>query len=103
MRTGLLEIKRFVVPGWDSTEVASAGGSYGRKEAERLYPGHTRVNHAKYIVTDKRINIGTSNMTWDYFSATAGASFNSDDQELVHKLREVFDRDWESPYAVPLL
>ncbi len=103
MRAGLLEIKRFLVPGWDDTEVKSAGGTYGRQQAERQYPGHTRVNHAKYIVTDKRVNIGTSNMTWDYFSATAGASFNSDDQQLVGQLQTVFDRDWQSPHAVALL
>ena len=63
MTAGQLEIKLFIIPGWDSTS-----GSV------RAYPGHTRVNHTKYIVTDRRINIGTSNMTWDYFAATAGAA-----------------------------
>src|SRR5262249_52740936 len=52
MTAGQLEIKQFIIPGWDSTS-----GSV------RRYPGHTRVNHTKYIVTDRRINIGTSNMT----------------------------------------
>ncbi len=61
MSSGQLEIKQFIIPGWDST-----GGT------RRQYPGHTRVNHTKYIVTDRRINIGTSNMTWDYFASTAG-------------------------------
>ena len=65
MTAGQLEIKQFIIPGWDSTS-----GS------RRKYPGHTRVNHTKYIVTDRRINIGTSNMTWDYFASTAGSSFN---------------------------
>ena len=88
MSSGQLEIKQFIVPGWDST----AGDN-------RKYPGHTRVNHTKYIVTDRRINIGTSNMTWDYFASTAGSSLNSDHPSLVRRLQAVFDRDWASSYA----
>jgi phospholipase D3/4 len=88
MSSGQLEIKQFIIPGWDSTT-----GS-GRK-----FPGHTRVNHTKYIVTDRRINIGTSNMTWDYFASTAGSSFNDDHPALVRALQSVFDRDWASSYA----
>ncbi len=88
MSAGQLEIKQFIIPGWDST-----GGN------ARKYPGHTRVNHTKYIVTDRRINIGTSNMTWDYFASTAGSSFNADHPALVRTLQAVFDRDWASSYA----
>jgi phospholipase D3/4 len=88
MSSGQLEIKQFIVPGWDSTT--------GKN---RKYPGHTRVNHTKYIVTDRRINIGTSNMTWDYFASTAGSSFNSNHPSLVRTLQAVFDRDWASSYA----
>ena len=88
MSSGQLEIKQFIIPGWDST-----GGS------RRKFPGHTRVNHTKYIVTDRRINIGTSNMTWDYFASTAGSSFNADHPALVRTLQAVFDRDWASSYA----
>jgi phospholipase D3/4 len=88
MGSGQLEIKQFIVPGWDSTT-----------GEDRKYPGHTRVNHTKYIVTDRRINIGTSNMTWDYFASTAGSSFNSNHSSLVGTLQAVFDRDWASSYA----
>jgi phospholipase D3/4 len=88
MSSGQLEIKQFIVPGWNST----AG-------PRRQFPGHTRVNHTKYIVTDRRINIGTSNMTWDYFASTAGISFNTDHPSLVRTLQTVFDRDWTSSYA----
>jgi phospholipase D3/4 len=88
MSAGQLEIKQFIIPGWDST-IGSG----------RRYPGHTRVNHTKYIVTDRRINIGTSNMTWDYFASTAGSSFNADHPTLVRTLQSVFDRDWASSYA----
>jgi phospholipase D3/4 len=88
MSSGQLEIKLFMVPGWNST----SGNN-------RKFPGHTRVNHTKYIVTDRRINIGTSNMTWDYFASTAGSSFNTDHPSLVRTLQSVFDRDWASSYA----
>ncbi len=88
---GSLEIRLFRVPGWDDTE-----------GADRKFPGHSRVNHTKYIVTDERINIGTSNMTWGYFTNTAGSSFNADHTGLVAKLQEIFDRDWNSQYTHPL-
>jgi phospholipase D3/4 len=88
MSAGQLEIKLFMVPGWNSTSGSN-----------RKFPGHTRVNHTKYIVTDRRINIGTSNMTWDYFASTAGSSFNTDHSALVRTLQSVFDRDWASSYA----
>jgi phospholipase D3/4 len=91
MTAGQLEIKQFVIPGWDDT----AG-------AKRAFPGHSRVNHTKYIVTDRRLNIGTSNMTWDYFASTAGTSFNTDHPELRRVLQSVFDRDWASSYAFRL-
>ncbi len=88
MSSGQLEIKLFMVPGWNSTSGSN-----------RKFPGHTRVNHTKYIVTDRRINIGTSNMTWDYFACTAGSSFNTNNSTLVRTLQSVFDRDWASSYA----
>ncbi|MBS0422335.1 MAG: hypothetical protein JSR66_31810 [Proteobacteria bacterium] len=91
MSAGQLEIKQFIVPGWDDTTGVN-----------RRFPGHSRVNHTKYIVTDRRVNVGTSNMTWDYFAATAGCSFNSDHPRLVRELQGVFERDWASPYAYRL-
>ena len=55
------------------------------------------------IVSDSRVNIGTSNWEWRYFAQTAGASLNTDDPSLVSAAQAVFDADWESAYAVPLL
>lgn len=88
---GKLEIKRFIVPGWDDTS-----------GPERRYPGHSRVNHPKYIVTDSRLNIGTSNMSWRYFANSAGTSLNCTHASLVKGLQASFDRDWESRFAQPL-
>jgi phospholipase D3/4 len=88
---GQLEIKLFEVPGWQDTV------GEGRK-----YPEMSRVNHTKYIVTESTANIGTSNMTWGYFANTAGASFNTDHEDLVSGLRDVFERDWSSPYVTQL-
>ncbi|MBU0610119.1 MAG: hypothetical protein KKI08_19695 [Armatimonadetes bacterium] len=99
LTAGKLEIKRFQIPGWDCT--TDHHGEFAPQAAAMRYPGHTRVNHTKYIVTDRRANIGTSNMTWDYFSGTAGASVNTDHAAIVAKLQEIFDRDWDSPYAHP--
>jgi hypothetical protein len=51
MSSGQLEIKQFVIPGWDSTTV------------RRKFLGHTGVNNTKYIITDRGIKFGTSNVT----------------------------------------
>ena len=85
---GSLEVRIFEIPGWNETEGVSAS-----------YPPYSRVNHAKYIVSDTRTNIGTSNMAWGYFWNTAGASFNTDHVGLRQAAQSVFDRDWGSPYA----
>ncbi|CAI5720966.1 unnamed protein product [Hyaloperonospora brassicae] len=92
--SGRLEIKIFQVPGWQNTT-----SSLGRKA---LWPSYTRVNHAKFIVTDARANIGTSNMEWGYFYTTAGASVNTDHESTRKALENVFERNWNSTYARPL-
>lgn len=85
---GKLEIKRFIMPGWNRTSGLQA-----------IFPPFSRVNHTKFIVTDRRLNIGTSNLTWDYFYSTAGTSFNCNNLGLVDNLQAIFDRDWQSNYA----
>lgn len=69
-----------------------------------------RVNHNKYMVTDKTAYIGTSNWSGDYFTDTAGVAFVFQDngmfqnatEDIRKELQDVFERDWNSPYAVPL-
>lgn len=88
---GSLEVRLFTIPGWDSTTGPG-----------RRYPGHSRVNHPKFLVTEQRLNLGTSNMTWGDFHWNGGISLNTDHPDLVRGAQQIFDRDWRSPYALPL-
>lgn len=66
------------------------------------------------MVTDRTAYIGTSNWSGDYFTDTAGVGFvfqeephhhgtpNYTQDNIRRDLQEVFERDWTSPYAVPL-
>lgn len=89
----LLIQKRFIVPATEEQKKIPFG----------------RVNHNKYMVTDQVAYIGTSNWSGDYFINTAGIGFVS--QDTVHdrndnvttlrsQLESVFERDWNSKYAV---
>nr|GMD83775.1 phospholipase D Z-like [Ipomoea batatas] len=96
--TGKVEIKYYMVPGFNLTGPAISNGTVtGNK-----YPGYTRVNHGKYAVSDVRAHIGTSNLLWDYFYADSGVSFGTYNSAIVSQLQEIFDADWNSPYAVPV-
>jgi phospholipase D3/4 len=61
-----------------------------------------RVNHNKYLVTDKDGYIGTSNWSADYFISTGGIGFVFRGGNLRQELKDVFDRDWDSSYSHPL-
>lgn len=69
---------------------------------------YARVNHNKYMVTDNTAYIGTSNWSADYFTDTAGIALVLEEQsgrnESVPSIRKdlvsVFERDWNSAYAV---
>ncbi|XP_062863569.1 5'-3' exonuclease PLD4 [Trichomycterus rosablanca] len=88
-----IEVKLHVIPVGNQTDIP-----------------YTRVNHNKYMVTDKAAYIGTSNWSADYFNTTAGvglvisqdALHSSHIDTLVGQLSAVFNRDWESGFAVPL-
>ncbi|XP_061365269.1 uncharacterized protein LOC133308640 [Gastrolobium bilobum] len=95
---GKVEIKYYVVPGFNKTGPAIQGGA----SSGNIYPGYTRVNHGKYAVSNVRAHISTSNIVWDYFYTTAGVSFGTYNTAIVSQLREIFDADWNSPYAVPV-
>ncbi|XP_015884027.3 uncharacterized protein LOC107419749 [Ziziphus jujuba] len=96
--SGKVEIKYYMVPGYNMTGPAK----HHKAKTGNIYPGFTRVNHGKYAVSDVRANIGTSNLIWDYFYATAGVSFGTYNPAIVSQLQEIFDADWNSPYAVPV-
>ncbi|KEH35900.1 putative phospholipase D [Medicago truncatula] len=96
--SGKVEIKYYVVPGFNNTGPAIHNGS----STGNIYPDFTRVNHGKYAVSNVRAHIGTSNLVWDYFYVTAGVSFGTYNTAIVSQLREIFDADWNSPYAVPI-
>lgn len=73
---------------------------------------YTHVNHNKYMVTDRLAYIGTSNWSEDYFTRTAGvgliinqsrAADGADSEHTVRQqLEDVFHRDWDSDYTLPL-
>lgn len=98
--SGKVEIRYYKVPGFDATGPALGKGT--SNHTGNKYPGYSRVNHAKYAVSDVRAHVGTSDLVWDYFYTTAGVSFGTYNPSFVGKLQEVFDADWDSPYAVPM-
>lgn len=76
---------------------------------EQFQPPHTRVNHNKYMVTDKAAYIGTSNWQGNYFVFSAGIGFTMKDSvsdtnvtSIRSELISVFERDWKSAYASKL-
>ncbi|XP_022656823.1 phospholipase D3-like isoform X3 [Varroa destructor] len=64
----------------------------------RIIP-FSRVNHNKYMVTDKRAFIGTSNWSGDYFTYTAGVGIHIFQEQIQQQLKAIFLRDWESQYT----
>ncbi|EDV99105.1 5'-3' exonuclease PLD3 [Drosophila grimshawi] len=84
-----IEIRRFIVPA---------------DEDQKRIP-YGRVNHNKYMVTDRVAYIGTSNWSGDYFTDTAGIGLVLKDTvpnmtaSIRNDLQNIFDRDWNSTYA----
>ncbi|XP_052001439.1 5'-3' exonuclease PLD4 isoform X2 [Xyrauchen texanus] len=78
--------------------------------ANQSHIPNPRVNHNKYMLTDKVAYIGTSDWSAD-FNTTAGVGLVVS-QDVLHsvlpgnafhgQLSAVFDRDWNSQYAIPL-
>ncbi|KAN0023271.1 hypothetical protein ACTFIU_011438 [Dictyostelium citrinum] len=63
---------------------------------------YTRVNHAKFMVTEKQSYVGTSNWSQDYFTVTGGLSYNVFNNDFTNQLQSIFNRDWNSPYTQPI-
>ncbi|KAJ8257066.1 hypothetical protein COCON_G00192180 [Conger conger] len=70
---------------------------------------YARVNHNKYMVTDKVAYIGTSNWSGDYFLHTAGSALvvnqtaaQTTESTVQEQLQAVFERDWNSSYSTPI-
>ncbi|XP_039501256.2 5'-3' exonuclease PLD3 [Drosophila santomea] len=86
-----IQMRRFVVPTTDELEKISGG----------------RVNCNSYLVTDSVAFIGTSSLSGEHFTYSAGIGlvlqemgFNNN--SLRTDLMSIFMRDWFSPYALPL-
>jgi phospholipase D3/4 len=63
---------------------------------------HGRVNHNKYMVTERAAYVGTSNWAGDYFITTAGVGVvfqQIDSGPIVAQFNDVFERDWSSEYS----
>ncbi|XP_072168411.1 5'-3' exonuclease PLD3-like [Diadema setosum] len=72
----------------------------------------SRVSHNKYMVTDNAAYVGTSNWSGSYFVKTGGASLvvnqtmaqqHSSNVTLQQQLKALFERDWNSEHATPIL
>ncbi|KAK3092765.1 hypothetical protein FSP39_006993 [Pinctada imbricata] len=76
-------------------------------EAQKKIP-YSRVNHNKYMVTDKVAYIGTSNWSGDYFIDTGGIGLivnqtsptpGTVDGMVRKQVEDIFLRDWYSNYS----
>lgn len=65
----------------------------------RPQPPFSRVNHAKFLVTDKTAYISTNNWYADYFLYTHGLNVIVHNARFRSSLQTLFDRDWSSPYT----
>lgn len=82
----------------DKGQCEGAGGWW---TAGRQY-AYTRVNHAKFIVTDTQALVSTSNWSYDYFYTTVGVSAAFNIPLMRRQLADVFERDWGSKYRFDL-
>ncbi|KAH0631472.1 hypothetical protein JD844_005806 [Phrynosoma platyrhinos] len=86
-----VEVRLFVVPA---------------NETQAQIP-YARVNHSKFMVTDKVAYVGTSNWSGDYFLHTAGSALVVNESNVEariqptfrEQLQNVFERDWDSQYS----
>ncbi|XP_077865553.1 5'-3' exonuclease PLD3-like [Saccoglossus kowalevskii] len=85
---GRIEIKLYTVPSYT--------------EEQRNIP-RARLNHNKFMVTDRAVYIGNSDWEGDFFINDSGIGFVIyENGQLQQQLLDVFDRDWNSQYAASL-
>jgi phospholipase D3/4 len=82
--TGSITVKQFHIPNAEGYEPIP----------------FTRVNHAKFMVSDNLVYISTSNWSYDYFYRTAGISFVSSHEQIRQTAQTIFERDWSSIYVI---
>ncbi|NWS78941.1 PLD3 Phospholipase, partial [Crotophaga sulcirostris] len=71
---------------------------------------YARVNHNKYMVTEKAAYVGTSNWSGDYFVRTAGSALvvtqptggTGAAVTVREQLAAVFERDWSSQFSADI-
>ncbi|KAM9777702.1 5'-3' exonuclease PLD4 [Neosynchiropus ocellatus] len=89
-----IQIKLFIIPAVNFSEVP-----------------YTRINHNKFMVTEKEAYVGTSNWSGDYYMVTAGVGLVISQHAphqiwktmaIQRQLTSVFLRDWYSEFAVDL-
>ncbi|XP_053701278.1 5'-3' exonuclease PLD4 [Synchiropus splendidus] len=89
-----IQIRLFIIPAGNFSELP-----------------HVRINHNKFMVTEKEAYVGTSNWSGDYFMVTAGVGLVVSQhaphqiwktKAIQQQLAAVFQRDWSSEFAVDL-
>jgi len=81
-----MEVRFSVIPEW-------TGG----------YISFARVEHCKFITVDGEVFwLGTSNGARSYFHTSRNAGVIIHNSSLAGRLRQVFDKSWESGYAEPV-
>ncbi|XP_042302662.1 5'-3' exonuclease PLD4 [Sceloporus undulatus] len=87
-----IEVKIFIVPIGNHSNIPFA-----------------RLNHNKYMVTEKAAYVGTSNWAEEYFTTTAGVGLIARQSSInparktptiQEQLTFLFERDWNSRYAI---
>ncbi|KAG7255453.1 hypothetical protein CRUP_027457 [Coryphaenoides rupestris] len=100
---------RLLISYWASTQPLMRLFVVPSSPSQKEIP-FARVNHNKYMVTDKIAYIGTSNWSGDYFEHTAGAALvvnqtasqTQGETTVQSQLQAVFERDWDSAYTTPV-
>ncbi len=65
------------------------------------YIPYARVQHCKFFISDDEMSwVSTANLEQDYFYESRNASLVLKNEKINSALYTVFERVWNSPYAV---